>query len=196
EARPGQHSDREAGGELVVAFHDVGGADQGRDVGEVGDVEENAADARDEGDNEELSEADDIERERDRYRGECDATHGVGKDHQWAAAHTIDEHAGEQGKDGKREALRRDQQADEKGGSVKAKDRERRQCEDGDLGADDADRLPRPELEEIAIPPEPAASEHKLTVAIACAQAGVRWAGRSAVRDGRRLRRRGTRRYG
>ena len=38
--------------------------------------------------------------------------------------------------------------------------RDRRQGEDGDLAADDADGLTRPQLEEVEMPPEAVTPEH------------------------------------
>src|SRR4029077_6320093 len=95
-----------------------------------------------------------------RRRGQRDRSSGIGDDHQRPASSPVGEDAGEEREDQEGKPLRPHQQPDDQRARVELQDRERGQREDGDLAADDADGLPRPELQEVGVTPEPAASQH------------------------------------
>ena len=162
-AHPGtdEDGDREAGGRLVVGLHDVALAHQGREVGEVGDVEDDVADPDAEADGEELSQSQHAQGEGHRDRGQRDRTSAVSQDHQRPAADPVGQHPDEEGHEGEGEPLDRDEQPDHERAGVKLQDRQGRQGEGGDLAADDADGLSRPELEEVSVPPEAASAQHR-----------------------------------
>ena len=129
----------------------------------VRDVEEDGADADHELQHHELPDVEDPDRPRDRDVGEEHGARGVACDQDRAAAQAVDPDAG-----GQREEHERQEAEQRRGRRTRAASRagrrgEPRDREPRDLRAELADRLAGPELEEVAVTPEPAGRAAQLT---------------------------------
>ncbi len=108
----------------------------------------------DEADDVQLPDRERVERVRDRHRHERGRAPEVGDDEDRAPAKPVDPDAGGQREQQERQELDRPQQGDLERARVEHDDRRDRQRERRDLAPELADRLARPEPEEVRVPPQ------------------------------------------
>ena len=140
--------------ELAVPVDQVLLADQHGQVALVGHVEEDRAHARGDRDGVQLPQGERAERGGQRDRPDDQHPGHVAPDHQPPLGAPVDDGPSGQGYQREREGGRRGEQADLEGGRPEHDDRDQRQRELGDGRAHLADRLPAPQQQEVAVPPE------------------------------------------
>ncbi len=128
--------------------------DEGREVGLVGDVEEDREDADHELQDEELPDLEDTGEPEDRDQHEEDRASAVTDDQDLTAAKPVDpDPGGERKQDERQEA----EDSEEREGEWACMELDGGEPRDGELGhlrAELADRLPGPELDEVRVRPE------------------------------------------
>ncbi len=140
--------------ELAVAVDQVLLADQDGQVALVGHVEEDGAHPGGDRDCVQLAQGKYAERGGQRDRADDQHPGDVAPDHQPPLGAPVHDGAGRQGDQGEREGRRRGEQADLERGRPEHDDRGQRERELGDGGTHLADRLPAPQQQETAMPPE------------------------------------------
>jgi len=140
--------------ELRVPFDDLVAIDERREVRLIGDVEEDLEDPDQEADDEELLEGQRIRDVRDRDRDEQRSAPEVADDQDRSPGQTVDPDTGGQGEQDERQELDRRERRDLERARIEHENRDEREREPPDLRADLADRLGRPQLQEVAVSPE------------------------------------------
>ena len=174
--------------ELRVPLDDLRAVDEGGQVRLIGDVEEDLEGPDEEPDDEELAECQRIREVGDRNRHEECSTREVADDQDRTPRQTVDPHACRQREEDERQELDGRERSDLEGARVENQDRDERERELSDLRPELADRLRRPELQEVAMAPEtaggPEPTHRRLAEAEASALGRVRRRGRSSrLRD-------------
>ena len=131
-------------------------SDERREVRHVGDVEEDRADPDEESDDEELPQREHVREVRDRDRGEEHGAAEVAVDEDRSPREPVDPDPGRQREEDERQELDRPERRDLERARVQDEDRDERERELRDLRPEVADRLGRPELQEVGVPPEAA----------------------------------------
>ena len=155
-ARAADLSRRAADLELRVALDDLVALDERRDVRHVRDVEEDGADPDEEPDDEELSQRQDVGDVRDRDRREQRSAPEVARDEDRSARQPVDPDTCRKREEDERQELDDAERRDLERGRVEHEQRGKRERELGHLRPELADRLGRPELQEVRVPPEAA----------------------------------------
>ena len=140
--------------ELRVSLDELFALDERGKVRLVGDVEEDGADAHDEADHVELPDRERVDGVGDRDRGQCQRAPEIAGDEDRPARQPVDPDARRQREDDERQELDRREQCDLECAHVEHDDRDDRQRQAGELGPEAADRLCRPELQEVGVAPE------------------------------------------
>ena len=120
----------------------------------VRDIEEDGADAVDEADCVELPHRQRVQRVGERHGGQRDRAHEVRRDEDRPAGEAVDPDARGEGEEDERQEQERAEGGDLERARLQDGDRDERKREVRDLGAEAADRLGRPQLEEVAVAPE------------------------------------------
>ena len=142
--------------ELRVALDDLLALDERRQVRLVRDVEEDLEHADQEPDDEKLGEREDIGDVRERDRQQEQRASEVADDEDRPSGKSVDPHPGGEREDDEGKEFDRPQHRDLEGARVQHQDRHQRQGQLTRLRAELADRLRRPQLQEVAVAPEPA----------------------------------------
>ena len=151
EARTRDLSERLARAELAVRVDELLRLDEHRQVALVRHVEEHREHAGDDRDDEELREVEHAEGVGDRYRADDGQAPDVSPDEHRTPAPPIDPRARRQRDQEERELCAGGECADLERGRVERDDREQRERELGDRAAHLADRLARPEEDEVPV---------------------------------------------
>ena len=130
--------------------------DERRDVRHVRNVEEDGAYPDQESDDEELRQRQDVGDVGDRDRREQCCAPEVAADEDRTPRQPIDPHPGRQGEEDERQELDDAECGDLERGRVEHENRRERERELGHLRPELADRLGRPELQEVRVAPEAA----------------------------------------
>ena len=142
--------------ELRVAVDELVSVDERGQVRLVRDVEEHRADADEEADGVELPDGERVEGIRDRHRRQCRCSPEVAEDEDRLASQPIDPDPCRQREEQERKEFDGSEQGNLEGARLEDQDRGERQRELRDLRAELADRLRRPEPQEVRVSPESA----------------------------------------
>ena len=156
DSRPGDLRRVPAHLERRVPRHELVAADERREVGLVRDVEGHGQRARDERGDVQLAERERVREVRDRNRREHGGPSEVGHDQDRSAAQAVDPDARRQREQEEGEEVDGAERCHLERARVEDEDRRQRDRELRYLRAELADRLAGPELEEVAVTPQPA----------------------------------------
>ena len=157
QARPRHLSERLGCAQLAVTVDQVLLRDQDRQVALVGHVEEDGAHSAGHRHRVQLAQGEHAECGGHRHRPDDQGPGRVAPDHQPPLGVPVHDRAGRQGDERERKRGGRGEQPDLEGGGLQDDDRGQRQREPGDGRTHLADRLPAPQQQEVAMPPERAA---------------------------------------
>ena len=153
-ARTGELRRGTADLELRVPVDELVALDERRQVRLVRDVEEDGADPDQEGDDVQMAEGERVEEVGERNRAEQRRPAEVADDEDRLPPEPVDPHASRKREEDERQELDDEERGDGEGARVEKDDGNEGERELRELRAEDADRLGRPELEEVRLAPQ------------------------------------------